>query len=697
MISAPAKVFAVAAILVAARPAAAQIGFTPAGAAAQRATEAAALEAIEPGHLETMSRTLAARPHVAGTPDQAAVRDTLLVWLRGWGVPAEAPRYEVFLPHATGVSLSLTTPEPIAFELRETPIEGDPVTELAQYPWVNGYSAPGTVEGEVVYVGHGLHDDYAALDGLGIDVTARVVVARYGRSYRGIKASIAAGRGAAALVLYPDPQDDGFVQGDVYPLGPFRPWSGIQRGSVLEGVGDPTTPAGPSLPGVTREPVRSAPPIPVITVSYAVAGEILSRVGGAEVPRQEWQGGLPFRYHVGPGPARLRVTVEDDRHGPARGFKDIHDVIGRVEGRERPDEWVVLGAHIDAWGPGANDNVSGTVSVWSAARALARLAAEGRGPRRTVLVAGWDGEEWGIIGSTEWVEEHAAELNASAVAYLNQDGVGGTSFAAAASPSLKPFLREAAAAVPAGTDGTLLLDLWREQTERDDPRIGDLGGGSDFAPFYNHLGIPSAGHGFSTPGGVYHSHYDTHRWMALFGDPDFVHHAVSSQLLTVLALRLANAEILPYDYAAFGEEVGARWRTLRENAVARGLLGSGAPDPLGAVLDGLAEEGRRFAAARDAYLAGRVDRERSRAANRALMAVERQLTRPEGLAGRPWYRNLVFAADRMNGYATIALPSIAEAVADEDAQRVQTEIDDLAARVQAATARIVEATRALTR
>lgn len=669
----------------------AQTGFTPAGAAAQRAIEAAAMEAIEPGALEAMTRTLAARPHVAGTAGQAALRDTLAAWLHAWGLAPTTPRYEVFLPHATHVSVALTAPESIAFELAEPPVAADPATLLDQYPWVNGYSAPGIAEAEVVYAGHGLHEDYALLDSLGIDVRGRVVVARYGRSYRGVKARLAAARGAAALVLYSDPQDDGYVQGDIYPAGPFRPWGGIQRGSVLDGVGDPSTPSGPSVSGAPRAPPAGGAPIPVVPVSYEVAGEILSRVGGGDLPREGWQGGLPFRYHVGPGPARLRVAVDDDRDGPARGRKEIANVVARIEGRELPDEWVILGAHIDAWGPGAGDNVSGTVSVWTAARAVARLAAEGRGPRRTVVVAGWDGEEWGLIGSTEWVEEHTAELLAKAVAYLNQDGIGGTRFGAAASPSLKPLLREAADAVPDGAGS--LLASWGAESERDPPPIGDLGGGSDFAPFYNHLGIPSAGHGFGTPGGAYHSHYDTHRWMTEFGDPGFVHHALSAELLTVLTLRLANAEVLPFDYATMGEDLLDRWAPLGDTLAAR------APDvdtePLEESLRRFAVEGRRLARTRDEYLAGSVDSASSQAANRALLRVERELTRETGLVGRPWYKNLVVAADRRNGYATIAFPAVAEALAEGDAVRVGAEIEDLAARVERAAAMVAEATAAL--
>ncbi|HUP20232.1 MAG TPA: M20/M25/M40 family metallo-hydrolase, partial [Gemmatimonadota bacterium] len=474
-----------------------------------------------------------------------------------------------------------------------------------------------------------------------------------------------------------------------------------QRGSVMDGQGDPTTPGGPSRPGAPRvAPGRSwfgLPEIPVVPVSYRVATEILARVRGPEVPRHEWQGGLPLRYHVGPGPARVRVEVADDRSGPAGGIKTVHDVIARVRGAEIPDEWVVVGAHIDAWGAGANDNVSGTVSVLAAARAVAAEAAAGRPPRRTIVFAGWDAEEWGLIGSVEWVEEHAEALGERAVGYLNQDAIGGTRFGAAAAPSLKPLLREAAGAVPAG-EGRTLRDVWRAASDAADlaPPVGDLGGGSDFAGFYNHLGIPSVGHGFGTPGGVYHSAYDTWPWMARFGDPGFANHARSSMLTAILALRLANAEIHPYDPAVLARELAGHWATLAEAAAGAGMSVSDAAAALDASLGELERAGRALEAARAAYVAGPVDAGRSARANAELRRAERALTREAGLVGRPWYRNLTFAADARNGYATIALPSIAEALRSGDPDRLRREVRDLAGRVAEAARRAAAATAGLT-
>ncbi|MGH7573095.1 MAG: M28 family peptidase, partial [Gemmatimonadota bacterium] len=547
-----------------------------------------------------------------------------------------------------------------------------------------------------VYAGWGLHPDYQLLDSLGVDVRGRVVIARYGRAYRGVKARLAEERGAAALLLYSDPEDDGYVQGDIYPEGPWRPWSGVQRGSVLVGSGDPATPGRPSLPGSPRLDAsalaRAIPGIPVVPVSYRVASEILSRVRGADLPEPEWQGGLPFRYHVGPGPARVRVRVKDDRDGPEGGIKSIHDVVATIEGTDWPDEVIVIGAHIDAWGAGANDNVSGTTSILAAARAIRARAAAGSPPRRTIVVAGWDGEEWGLLGSTEWTQEHAERLTAGGVAYLNQDAVGGKRFGAGAAPLLGGLIREAAHAVP-GEDGTL-FDDW-QGADGNEPEVGDLGGGSDFAPFYQRLGIPSASYGFGSPGGVYHSTYDTHRWMSRFGDPGYRNHARTAALTAILALRLANAEILPYDVQGLAGRLDSLWTPLRTMAVAETDVQEKDLEPLDRALDDLRLAGEALAGARGRYLEGRVEGATSRRANRILIGIERRLTRDPGPFGDGRVRNLTFASDPRNGYATLALPGVATAVREGSGERVRSEVLDLAGRLSAVAAEVNQVARML--
>lgn len=680
-------------LLVAAPTVAGQTGFTSQGSEIQRTIETRALEAIDPAIVAGLAVPLSARPHVAGSPGQAAFADTLVGWLSSWGYRPQRATYRVYLPHATDVTLALVAPERVEFRLAETAIPGAAAVPEPQYPWANGYSGAGSVEAEVVYVNYGLHDDYALLAASGIDLRGKVAIARYGRSYRGIKARLAEEHGAAGLILYSDPRDDGWFRGEPYPDGPYRPRTGMQKGSVKNSAGDPTTPGYPSLPDASRvapgDSAEGLPSIPVVPVSADIAGAILSRLEGGLLPQDDWQGALPFRYHLGPGPATVRLTVDDDRDGSDAGFREVTNVVARIEGTDWPDEWVVVGAHIDAWGPGANDNVSGTASVLAAARAVRALADAGLAPRRTIVFAGWDGEEWGLIGSTEWVEEHAEVLSTGAVAYLNQDMIAGPSFGGSASPSLKPLIRDAAGAVPSGNGS--LRDAWAVADST--LSIGDLGGGSDYAGFYHHLGIPSAGHGFGGPYGLYHSAYDTREAVEIV-DPGYQNQTASSELVAILALRLANAEILPYDYATFGRELRDLWDAKREEIVAR-PGGEAAAARLDGALDSLSAAAERFDSGRQAYLGAAIDAGRSLRANAELRAVERELTREAGLVGRPWNRNLVFTTDDRNGYATLDLPSISEALIAGDAARAVREVDDFAMRIRAAARRVEAAATAL--
>lgn len=682
-------------------------GFSAAAAERQRAIEAQAIDAIQPAFLDSISYALTREPHVAGSPAQARTRDWVMDRTRAWGLESEIKTYHVFLPWPTQVELEMTAPKRRRFELREAVLEEDPESKLPQYPWVNGYSGTGRAEGEVVYVNYGLHEDYALLDSLGVSVEGKIVIARYGRSYRGIKSRLAEQHGAVAILIYSDPFDDGYFRGVVYPEGAYRHPTAAQRGSVMNGAGDPSTPGWASLEGAERvEPGSTEgvdlPSIPVLPISSSVAEPILAALGGPEIPRQDWQGAFPFRYHVGPGGVRLRLRVEDDRE--TAGYKEIWNTIAWVRGSELPDEWVIVGAHRDAWNAGASDNVSGTASVLAAARAVAGLARAGHPPRRTIAFATWDAEEWGLIGSTEWVEELASELDAKAVAYLNQDGVaGGPNFAASAAPSLKRLVREVSRVVPYPRGGTV-YEHWRARTRADRPGdvpLGNLGGGSDFAPFYNHLGIPSAGWGFGGGGGQYHAAFDTYRWMSRFGDPGHEFHTATSRLTALAALRLANAEVLPYDYVEFANELRAVVTRLAVDA-GSSFLGDVGLAVLDSALVRMGAAATEFAVVRDAALTAPAKASPGGGsnfdeANRHLLKVSRALTRSEGLAGRPWYRNLIFAADFRNGYATMALPGIAEAIRDGDPARARQEAEDLARRVDTATAWIRAATAALRR
>ncbi len=680
------------------------VGYTPANAARERAAEGAAIARPDASRARTHSKALSAETHVAGTAAQARTRDYVIAQMKAMGLETEVRAYQVYLPHATGVRLWRMPPTGGAAELSlaEPPVPGDSTSYLAQYPTVNGSSAAGDVTGEVVFVNYGLIEDYAQLDSLGVSVRGKIAVARYGRSFRGIKAREAEKRGAVALLIYSDPADDGFVRGDVYPAGPMRNPDGVQRGSVFNGNGDPSTPGYPSREGATRIAAErmGTPRIPVIPIGYGNAGQLLGALGGPAIP-QAWQGGLPFRYHLGPGPMRARVQVTTDSATAA--YKTIWDTFGTVRGSELPDEIVMIGGHRDGWGPGAADNVSGIVSVLEAARAVMEQVKAGIRPKRTIVFATWDAEEWGLVGSTEYVEDDSLRLTRHAVAYFNQDvAAQGPAFDGGGSPSLRATLRDVASTVPDPSGGTV-YDVWRRRAgvtspaDTATPAMGDPGGGSDFAGFYNHLGIPIAEWGFGGAGGVYHSQYDSFHWMSTFADPTFAYHAAAARVAAAMVLRTANADVLPYDYVEYA-------RTLRRYVapIARTLgtrLRGAAPgvEPVTAALDRMERAAADFAAARDAALARATPPSRAAlgTANEALKQVERAMTRPEGLRTRPWFRNLVYAADEDNGYANIPLPSVSEAARSGDAALVSREIADLAAHIDAATAALGRATAAL--
>jgi N-acetylated-alpha-linked acidic dipeptidase len=672
-------------------------GYSASASAAERAVEAGVIARPDPVRAREHSRALSAEVHVAGTPAQARTRDYVIAQMRAMGLETEVRRYDVFMPYPTAVQVWRVAPRPKALALAEPPVPGDPSSTLEQYPTVNGYSGTGDVSGEIVYVNYGLIEDYAQLDSMGVSARGKIVVARYGRSFRGIKAREAAKHGAIALLIYSDPQDDGYVRGDVYPAGPMRNRDGVQRGSVFNGAGDPATPGYAAVAGAPRLSVdqMDVPRIPVVPISYGNAEELLTDLRGHDIP-QTWQGGLPFRYHVGPGPVQARVRVADDR--ATRGTKPIFDTFGIVRGSEFPDELVIVGGHRDAWGPGTADNVSGTVSVLEAARAVAEAVRAGNRPKRTIIFATWDAEEWGLLGSTEYVEDDSLRLLRGGVAYLNQDvAAQGARFGGGGSPSLRPMLRDVTRQVPDPDGKGSVYAAWRRAgavADTAEPAMGDPGGGSDFAGFYNHLGVPIAEWGFGGQGGVYHSQYDDFAWMSKFGDPGFVYHATAARIAAAMVLRLANAEILPYDYVEFAQTMQHYLPMIDRSLTTKRWNGS--TSALREAIGHMEREAVAFSAARDRALAGgTLPREQRGAVNAALRSVERALTRPEGLRTRPWYRNLIYVADVDNGYANMALPSVNEAIRANDEALTRTELDDLARRFEAATRALVDARSAL--
>jgi N-acetylated-alpha-linked acidic dipeptidase len=685
-------------LLSCARILAAQTGFSAAASSRERTLEQLLVTLGDTARARRHSRSLSAAPHVAGTPAQQATARYVLEQMRSFGLDTSRADFQVFIPHPDSTVVEIVWPTPTRLDLEEPALPEDSTSQRAIWPVMNGHAAPGDVRAPLVYVNYGLIEDYRVLDSLGISVRGKIAIARYGRSFRGIKAREAEAHGALALLIYSDPQDDGYVVGDVYPEGPMRPAQGVQRGSILNiPGGDPSSPGWAAVKGARRLPLDSMdlPQIPVVPIGYGNAAKLLEPLRGEGAPAG-WQGGLPFRYHVGAGEVVARVALF--REPTSKSWKTITNTFGTLRGTEFPDELVIIGGHRDAWGPGAVDNVSGVVSILEAARMLGEAAKRGYRPRRTIVFATWDAEEWGLMGSSEWVELKEAELAAKAVAYLNLDvSVSGTGFGASGTASLHPLLRQLTKQVPQPYDSVSIYEAWRRRgklADTADVTLGDLGGGSDFAGFYNHLGVASAGFGFGGPGGVYHSAYDSYDWMRRFGDPTFEAHVAAGTLAALFLARVSNADLTPFDFRALANRLARMVTALPKTKGVTGPM----PDTtrLSAAVRGLDRAAMAWQSARESGLTGVPARRALSAANEKVLQVERALTRPNGLSGRPWLRNLIFASDRDNGYADVAFPTIVEAWRAGDADLTNAETADLVDRLTDAATRLSEAAAVLT-
>ncbi len=673
-------------------------GFATSAIPQQQRLEAALLALPDTAVAARHAAVLGAVPHVAGTPAQIATADYVLEQMASWGLDTARVEFEVFLPFHDSTIVELVAPRRIRFRLDEPSIAADPLTSGTPFPAMNGYSGAGDVTADVVYVNYGLGDDYRVLDSLGVSVRGKVAIARYGRSFRGIKAREAEANGAVALLMYSDPEDDGYVTGEIYPDGPMRNPDGVQRGSIFNGNGDPATPGWAAVAGARRLPESemNIARIPVVPIGYGNAEQILAVIGGASVPN-EWQGGLGFRYHLGgSGEARVRVAVWPER-GP-RAWKRIQNTLGILRGTEYPDEMVLAGGHRDAWGHGAIDNVTGTVSILEAARAWGTLAAQGNRPQRTLVFATWDAEEWGLIGAFEQAELMQESLGREAIAYINQDAVaGGTNFGASGSAALHELIRDVTRSVGQPGDSGSVYQYWADRAASGGssapPTVGGLGGGSDFVAFHGFLGIPSLNYGFGGPGGIYHSAYDTRTFVERFGDPGYKSHRAAAQLLTILMARLGNAAVIPYDYGALGEQVVSLVDLTRDEPGAATI--ASALDALERAGTVLSQLGRQFTVARNGALSGSNPPDAFARANAIIRRVERQLVDSAGLPGRPSLRHQIFAPDRDNGYANVQFPAIVEALRDGDSPRAAEATRILAERVRRAAAMVEEATRAL--
>ena len=686
-------------------------GFTPARVEAERALEQKLRAIPDAQHAESDLRHLTSEPHLAGTEASHRVAEWLRDQYRSYGFDAEIASFSVWLPQPREVKLELTAPEKMSLASPEQPYEVDKDTyDKRAVVAYNAYSPSADVTAPAVYVNYGMPEDYQQLERLGVSVEGKIAVARYGHGYRGIKTKLAEEHKAVGLVIYSDPQDDGYMAGDAFPRGPWRPMSAIQRGSVLYTEiypGDPLTPGVGATPDAKRlAPANAAnlPRIPTLPINAQDAAAILAELGGPHVPRG-WQGGLPFTYHVGPGQAELHIKLVMDYEQ-----RPLYDVIAKLHGAD-DGEWVVMGNHHDAWVFGAVDPNSGTSVMLETARALGELARAGWKPRRTIVMCEWDGEEPGLLGSTEWVEANRAELQSKALIYMNIDvGVAGPNFGASATPSLKQFVRDATREVQDPRVGHSIYDVWRERlaqakesvsgTGRREPPpdpsgevpLGALGAGSDFCPFFDHAGIPSMDMGFGGDYGVYHALYDDFYWMKHFGDPTFAYHATAARILATMALRFDEADVLPFDYAAYAAEIA---HAASDLAVRSGAQTNG-ETKLKSVTDAAAELSAAASRASQAVQnasSHTIDPANAMKLNRALANVEQAFLVPEGLNGRPWYKHTIYAPGSYAGYAAEEMPGVSEALDRRDSAALHREEDALAAALRRAASRLDDITR----
>jgi N-acetylated-alpha-linked acidic dipeptidase len=690
-------------------------GFQPPGIEAQKKAEREFRAIPDPAVAGETMRRLSAEPHHLGSPGDARNAAWILERFQQWGFDAHIETFQVLFPTPKERLLELVAPVRFRAALEETPVPGDPTSGQTslQLPTYNAYSIDGDVTAPLVYVNYGVPEDYEQLVRLGVDVRGKIVIARYGGGWRGIKPKVAAEKGAIGCIIYSDPRDDGFFNGSSYPAGPFRPQQGVQRGSVADMPrysGDPLTPgigATPGAPRLDRKDAQTITKIPVLPISWGDAQPLLAALEGPVAP-PAWRGALPITYRTGPGPARVHLRVSFDwKLVPA------NDVVARIEGSDWPNEWVIRGNHSDAWVNGAEDPVSGLVALLEEARAVGSLVERGWRPKRTIIYCAWDGEEQGLLGSTEWTEAHSEELAAKAVAYINTDGNGRGFLNPGGSHTLATLVSDAASTVEdPETKMTVLRRARLKQIadaattedrkaarERSGLRIEALGSGSDFTPFLQHAGIASLNLAFGgeDQGGIYHSIYDDYQWYTRFADTDFAYARVLALTAGTLTLRLAGADVLPLDFAPLADEVARYVREVSELADAKrreveetnrrleeGLFQAiadpkkpfvpPAPEPavphfdfspLQNASDALtAAAGAYGRAFDDAFApdAPAIPAERLAAVNAVLRSFERSLTSPGGLPGRPWYRHYVYAPGAYTGYDVKTLPAVREAL-----------------------------------
>ncbi|MGD0007532.1 MAG: transferrin receptor-like dimerization domain-containing protein [Terriglobia bacterium] len=721
-------------------------GFSSNAARAEREWEGKFRSIPSPDNLRDYMKRLSARPHHVGSPYDKDNAEWILSRFKEWGWDAHIENFEVLFPTPKERLVELVEPTKFTAKLEEPTVPEDPTSNQhdEQLPTYNAYSADGDVTGPLVYVNYGVPADYEQLERLGISVKGAIVIARYGGSWRGIKPKVGAEHGAVGCLIYSDPSGDGYFQGDVFPAGAFRPRQGVQRGSVMDDTlypGDPLTPGVGATKDAKRLPleeVQTITKIPVLPLSYGDAQPLLAALKGPMAPGN-WRGALPIPYHIGPGPAKVHLKVKSNWD-----IKTLYDVIARIAGSKYPDEWVVRGNHHDAWVNGAEDPISGLVAELEEARAFGELLKQGWKPQRTLIYCAWDGEEPALLGSTEWAEEHADELSRHAVAYLNSDSNGRGYLFMGGSHSLEKFINGVARDIE---DPEKKISVWKrsqlrriedasspeerqEARERPDLRIGALGSGSDYGAFVDHLGIASLdlGYGGEDGGGIYHSVYDDFYWYTHFGDTSFVYGRALAQTAGTAVMRLADAELLPFDFSDFTDTIHrysddlkrllkSKQDEVREQnkEIEEGVFTATAdpqksfvppkPEevppflnfaPLENATDALTQSAQRY---RKAVEKANANGGAALASaplsplNALLVQSERKLTSPEGLPGRPWYKHEIYAPGVYTGYGVKTMPVVRESIEQKKWKQAEEGIIEVG-RILAAEAALINSAAA---
>jgi N-acetylated-alpha-linked acidic dipeptidase len=694
------------------------IGFKPESVPAQLSLEEKFETRLKAENLDAWMQRMAAEPHWVGTEYGKKNAEWMAEQFTSWGYETEIETYHILFPYPKIRVLELVGPEPFRAKLTAVPVEGDPYTAQGEalLPSYNAFSTDGDVEAELVFVNYGIPKDYEELEKLGIDVKGKIVIAKYYGSWRGIKPKLAAEKGAIGCIIYSDPEDDGYVRGDVYPEGAFKNKTGVQRGSVMDMPlypGDVLTPGYAATKDAKRLDRKQAPTItkiPVLPISYEDAQPLLAALKGPVAP-DSWKGGLPITYHIGPGPAKVHLKLEFDwKLVPA------YNVIATLKGSTYPDQWIMRGNHHDAWVHGANDPVSGMVAVMEEARVLGELAREGNLPRRTVVYAAWDAEEPGLIGSTEWVEDHEKELQDKLVAYINTDSNGRGFFGAGGSHTLQAMVSEVADVVKDPQTGVTIKErrLAAEMANGGENTfsLSALGSGSDYTPFIQHAGIASLNIGFGgeNAGGEYHTIYDTYPHYTRFKDPGFAYGVALANTAGRIVLRMANADVLPFEFRGWHATVSdyleeimhelenKRKAVEKHNSLVEKNVFELAADPkepfvkpvkkeevpyldFSPLQNSLAQLGR-IVEELESLSPENLPQEKQRLLNEALQGTEQAMTDMTGLPRRPWFRHQLYAPGFYTGYGVKTLPGVREAVEQENWKEAQEQIRKLAATFQ---------------